>query len=319
MPLEISLASCMDKEFGLSTIRFDDQVVIVTGAGGGLGREHALLLAERGASVVINDLGGSVHGGGAEHAPADRVVEEITAAGGKAVANYHSVATPEGGKAIVASTVEAFGRLDALVHNAGILRDKSILKLEPADIESVLDVHLKGAFWLCQPAFAVMKEQAYGRIVLTSSASGLFGNFGQANYGAAKTGLIGLMRVLSIEGARYGIQINCVSPAARTRMTEELLGPLAEHLSPEHVAPMVAYLCSSQCDFTSEIITAGGGRFARVFLGLAPGWYGGAEPVSLEELASHMSTIFDPTGFTIPETSLDEAQILLDILGVKPA
>jgi NAD(P)-dependent dehydrogenase (short-subunit alcohol dehydrogenase family) len=301
----------------LSTIRFDNQVVIVTGAGGGLGREHALLLASRGASVVVNDLGGSVHGAGAGHAAADQVVAEITAAGGKALANYDSVATPEGGKAIVASAISAFGRLDALVHNAGILRDKSILKLEVADIENVLDVHLKGAFWLCQPAFAVMKEQAYGRIVLTSSASGLFGNFGQANYGAAKTGLIGLMRVLSIEGARYGIQVNCVSPAARTRMTEELLGPLAEHLSPAHVAPLVAFLCSRDCSFTSEIITAGGGRFARVFLGLAQGWYGGAEPVSPEDLAAHMDTIMDPNGFLVPKTSLDEAQVLLDILGVK--
>ncbi len=301
----------------MNEIRFDGQVVVVTGAGGGLGREHALLLAKRGASVVVNDLGGNVHGAGAGHAPADQVVAEITAAGGKAVANYDSVATPEGGKAIVASAVEAFGRLDALVHNAGILRDKSILKLEQADIEDVLDVHLKGAFWLCQPAFAVMKEQGYGRIVLTSSASGLFGNFGQSNYGAAKTGLVGLMRVLSIEGARYGIQVNCVSPAARTRMTEELLGPLAEHLAPAHVAPLVAFLCSRDCDFTSEIITAGGGRFARVFLGLAPGWYGGAEPVSPEEVAGHMEQILDPAGFTVPRTSLDEAQILLDILGVK--
>lgn len=301
----------------MSTIRFDKQVVIVTGAGGGLGREHALLMASRGASVVVNDLGGNVHGAGAGNAAADQVVAEITAAGGTAVANYDSVATPEGGKAIVAAAIGAFGRLDALVHNAGILRDKSILKLEPSDIENVLDVHLKGAFWLCQPAFAVMKEQAYGRIVLTSSASGLFGNFGQSNYGAAKTGLIGLMRVLSIEGARYGIQVNCVSPAARTRMTEELLGPLAEHLSPAHVAPLVAYLCSRDCDFTSEIITAGGGRFARVFLGLAPGWYGGATPASPEAVADHMNQIFDPDGFTIPKTSLDEAQILLDILGVK--
>lgn len=301
----------------MSTIRFDDQVVIVTGAGGGLGREHALLLAARGAKVVVNDLGGSVHGAGAGNAPADQVVAEIITAGGEAVANYDSVATPEGGKAIIASAIQAFGRLDALVHNAGILRDKSILKLEPEDIENVLDVHLKGAFWLCQPAFAVMKEQAYGRIVLTSSASGLFGNFGQSNYGAAKTGLIGLMRVLSIEGARYGIQVNCVSPAARTRMTEELLGPLAEHLSPAHVAPLVAYLCSRDCDFTSEIITAGGGRFARVFLGLAPGWYGGAEPVEPEAVAEHIDSIFNPTGFTVPKTSLDEAQILLDILGVS--
>jgi len=301
----------------VSTIRFDGQVVIVTGAGGGLGREHALLMASRGASVVVNDLGGNVHGGGAGSAPADQVVAEIIAAGGKAVANYDSVATQDGGKAIVASAINAFGRLDALVHNAGILRDKSFLKLEKADIESVLDVHLKGAFWLCQPAFAVMKEQAYGRIVLTSSASGLFGNFGQANYGAAKTGLIGLMRVLSVEGARYGIQVNCVSPAARTRMTEDLLGPLAEHLSVAHVAPLVALLCSRDCNFTSEIITAGGGRFARVFLGLARGWYSGPVPASPEELAAHMAEIMDTNDFLVPKSSLEEAQVMLDILGVK--
>ncbi len=302
----------------MSTIRFDNQVVIVTGAGGGLGREHALLMAKRGARVVVNDLGGSVHGEGGGQAPADQVVKEITAAGGTAIANYDSVATPEGGKAIVAAAITAFGRLDALVHNAGILRDKSLLKLEVEDIENVFDVHLKGAFWLCQPAFAAMKEQAYGRIVLTSSSSGLFGNFGQANYGAAKAGLVGLMRVLSIEGARYGIQINCVSPAARTRMTEELLGPLAEHLSPAHVAPLVAYLCSRDCELTSEIISAGGGRFARVFLGLAPGWYGGSEPVTPEVLASHLGTVLDTDGFTIPKSGMEEAQILLEILGFNP-
>jgi len=300
----------------VKTIRFDDQVVIVTGAGGGLGREYALLMAARGAKVVVNDLGGNVHGAGDGHEPADKVVAEIQDVGGTAVANYDSVATPEGGKAIVASAMQAFGQVDALVHNAGILRDKSFLKLETADIEDVLDVHLKAAFWLCQPAFAAMKEQGYGRFVLTTSASGIFGNFGQANYGAAKTGLLGLMRVLSIEGARYGIRANCVSPSARTRMTEELLGPLASHLSPEHVAPLVAYLCSRDCDFTSEIISAGGGRFARVFLGLAPGWYGGSDPVSPEVLAAHIADILNPADYTVPRTSMDEAEVLLATLNL---
>lgn len=300
----------------VKTIRFDEQVVIITGAGGGLGREYARLMASRGAKVVVNDLGGSVHGAGDGHGPADGVVAEIQRAGGVAIASYDSVASPEGGQAIIATAMQAFGRIDALVHNAGILRDKSFLKLEAADVEDVLDVHLKAAFWLCQPAFAVMKAQGYGRFVLTTSASGIFGNFGQANYGAAKTGLIGLMRVLSIEGARYGIRANCVSPSARTRMTEELLGPLAKHLAPEHVAPLVAYLCSSDCDFTSEIISAGGGRFARVFLGLAPGWYGGSEPVSMENLAAHMTDILDPNGYTIPRTSMDEAEVLLATLNL---
>lgn len=299
-----------------NTIRFDEQVVIVTGAGGGLGREYSRLMAARGAKVVVNDLGGNVHGIGDGHGPADKVVAEIQDAGGTAIASYDSVATPEGGKAIVASALQAFGRVDALVHNAGILRDKSFLKLETADIEDVLDVHLKAAFWLCQPAFAAMKEHGYGRFVLTTSASGVFGNFGQANYGAAKTGLLGLMRVLSIEGARYGILANCVSPSARTRMTEELLGPLATHLTPEHVAPLVAYLCSRDCEFTSEVISAGGGRFARVFLGLAPGWYGGSKPVSPENLADHIADILNPDKFTIPRTSMDEAEILLATLNL---
>lgn len=300
----------------LNRIRFDEQTVVITGAGGGLGREYALLMAARGANVVVNDLGGSVHGAGDGHGPADQVVTEIQQAGGTAVASYDSVATPEGGQAIVATALQSFGRVDALVHNAGILRDKSFLKLETADVEDVLDVHLKAAFWVCQPAFAAMKEQGYGRFVLTTSSSGLFGNFGQSNYGAAKTGLLGLMRVLSVEGARYGIQANCVSPTARTRMTEELLGPLAEHLAPEHVAPLVAYLCSRNCDFTSEIISAGGGRFARVFLGLAPGWYGGSAAVTPEDVAAHMPDIFNPDAFTIPGTSLDEAEVLLAALNL---
>jgi len=301
-----------------SDIRFDGQAVIITGAGAGLGRAYALLFAERGAKVLVNDLGGDVHGLGDGHGPADQVVREIVAAGGTAVANYDSVATPQGGKAIVAAALQHFGRVDVLVHNAGILRDKSFPKLAPADIRDVMDVHLNAAFWVGQPAFEAMKEQEYGRIVFTSSSSGLFGNFGQANYGAAKTGLIGLMRVLSIEGARYGIRVNCVAPAARTRMTEELLGPLTERLDPGHVAPLVAYLGSSQCDLTSEIYSAGGGRFARVFLGLAPGWYSPGDPVAPEAIAQHISTIRNTDGFKIPQTGMDEIEIVLEAFGMKP-
>ncbi len=299
-------------------IRFDQQVVIITGAGGGLGRDYAHLLAARGASVVVNDLGGDISGSGDGHGPADKVVSEIEAIGGKAVASYDSVATPQGGKAIVDTALQAFGRLDVLVHNAGILRDKSFLKLAAGDIQNVFDVHLNAAFWVGQPAFEVMKEQEYGRIVFTTSASGLFGNFGQANYGAAKTGLVGLMRVLSIEGARYGIHVNCVSPVARTRMTEDLLGSLAERLDPAHVASLLAYLCSRQCEFTSEILSAGGGRFARVFLGLTPGWYGGEDPVSPEEVAVRMETIMDTGGFKVPRTGTDEAEIMLAMLNSSP-
>jgi NAD(P)-dependent dehydrogenase (short-subunit alcohol dehydrogenase family) len=301
------------------SIHFDGQAVIVTGAGAGLGRAYARLLAARGASVVVNDFGGNVHGLGNGVGPADEVVSEIRAAGGIAIANYDSVATPEGGKAIVATALQHFGRIDALVHNAGILRDKSFLKLTPADVRDVMDVHLNAAFWVGQPAFEAMRSQEYGRIVLTSSASGLFGNFGQANYGAAKTGLLGLMRILSIEGARYGIHVNCVAPAARTRMTEELLGPLADRLDPEHVAPLVAWLCSSNCELTSEIISAGGGRFARVFIGLAQGWYGGIDPVSPEAVASHMESILDTGGFILPRTGMDELEVMLKSFGLKPS
>ena len=299
-----------------NAIHFDDQAAIVTGAGGGLGRAYAHLLAARGAKVVVNDPGGDVHGSGSDPSPADSVVAEIQAAGGEAVASYDSVATPEGGAAIVATAMESFGRVDAVIHNAGILRDRSFLKLESEDLELVLNVHLKGAFFVGQPAFRVMKGQGYGRIVFTTSASGLFGTFGQSNYGAAKTGLLGLMRVLSVEGAAHGIQINCVAPSARTRMTEELLGPLSEQLDPRHVAPLVAFLCSRQCDCTSEVFSAGGGRFARVFLGLTRGWYSGGDVCTVEQLADHMGAIMASEGFTVPRTGMDELEIMLATFGV---
>ncbi len=299
-------------------IRFDDQVVIVTGAGAGLGRAYALLFAERGARVVVNDLGGNVHGQGGSTNSADQVVSEINAAGGIAVASYDSVVTPEGGVSIIDTAVQHYGRVDVLIHNAGILRDKSFLKLEEDDVRDVMDVHLNAAFWVCQPAFELMKQQNFGRIAFTTSASGLFGNFGQANYGAAKTGLIGLMRVLSIEGARYDIKVNCVAPSARTRMTEDLLGPLTERLDPRHVAPLIAYLCSRQCEFSSEIFSAGGGRFARVFLGLGPGWYSGGEIVEPETVAEHIDSIRNVDNYIIPKTGNEELEILLSTLGIKP-
>lgn len=299
------------------SISFENQVVVITGAGGGLGRSYAHLLATRGANVVVNDPGADVHGSGEDPSPADNVVAEIKQAGGQAVANYNSVANPAGGAAIVATAMEHYGRIDALIHNAGILRDKSFAKLTSEDIDLVLDVHLKGAFFVGQPAFKIMKEQGYGRMVFTTSASGLFGNFGQANYGAAKTGLIGLMRVLTAEGASHGIHVNCVAPSARTRMTEELLGNLSEQLDPNHVAPLVAYLCSSQCELTSEVFSAGGGRFARVFLGLTPGWYSGGEVCSIEQLAESMDDIMATEDFSIPRTGMDELEIMLATFGVS--
>src|SRR4030095_5843529 len=206
-----------------SDIRFDGRVAVITGAGGGLGKTYALELARRGASVVVNDLGGSSDGRGGSSSMADATVKEIMEAGGKAVANYDSVATPEGGKAIVQTALDNFGKVDILVNNAGILRDKSFLKLEPQDLEAILDVHLKGAFFVTLPAFAAMKENIYDRIVIASSGAGIFGNFGQSNYGAAKMGLVGLMNVLAVEGAKNNIKVNTIAPIAKTRLTEQLL------------------------------------------------------------------------------------------------
>jgi NAD(P)-dependent dehydrogenase (short-subunit alcohol dehydrogenase family) len=193
---------------------FDGRVCIITGAGGGLGRSHALELARRGGSILVNDLGGSVNGTGSSSSAAQRVVDEITSVGGHAVANHDSVATSEGGNAIVQAALDAFGRVDVLVNNAGILRDQAFHKMDPTAMDAVVDVHLKGALYVSQPAFRLMREQGYGRIVNTSSASGLFGNFGQANYGAAKAGLAGLTRVLALEGAGHGIKVNAIAPIA---------------------------------------------------------------------------------------------------------
>jgi NAD(P)-dependent dehydrogenase (short-subunit alcohol dehydrogenase family) len=247
-------------------LRFDGRVAIITGAGGGLGRSHALELARRGAQVLVNDLGGSVDGSGASASAAQLVVDEITSAGGVAAANHDSVATAEGGQAIVQAALDAFGRIDIVVNNAGILRDKAFHKMDASMIDPVIDVHLKGAFYISQPAFTLMREQGYGRIINTSSASGLFGNFGQANYGAAKAGLAGLTRVLAIEGATKGIKVNAIAPIAATRMTEDILGELAAKVSPETVTPLVAYLAHEDCAVTGNIYSVAGGRIARIFM-----------------------------------------------------
>lgn len=295
----------------MSDIRFDGRVAVITGAGGGLGKTYALELARRGASIVVNDLGGKSDGTGASHTMAEQVVAEIQKLGGKAVPNYDSVATPEGGEAIIRTAIDSFGRVDVVVNNAGILRDKTFAKLTPEELGLVLDVHLKGAFFVSQPAFRAMKDQGYGRFVFTSSGAGIFGNFGQTNYGAAKMGLVGLMHVLAVEGAKYNIRSNAIAPTARTRMTEELLGPLAPLLEPETVTPLVVYLCSEACEVNHEIYSVGGGRFARVFLGLTPGWIAdrGAK-VSAEDIASHLAAIRDPNGYVIPDSIADELRIL---------
>lgn len=295
----------------MSDITFDGRVAIVTGAGGGLGRTYALELARRGARVVVNDLGGSVDGVGSSESAAAKVVAEIEEAGGEAIANYDSVSTEEGGKSIVQAAMDAFGQVDIVVNNAGILRDKSLSKMTMEEVEAVLDVHLKGAFHVSLPAFQVMRENNYGRFVFTSSASGLFGNFGQSNYGAAKAGLVGLSNVLAIEGAKYGILSNAIAPIARTRMTEDLLGPLAEHVEPELVTPLVVYLCSEANQFTHQIFTAGGGRYARVFIGTNPGWFAGKGVVpSVEDIAANMDAIRDISDYIIPESNTDEIILL---------
>jgi NAD(P)-dependent dehydrogenase (short-subunit alcohol dehydrogenase family) len=293
----------------MTEIGFDGRVAIVTGAGGGLGRTYALELARRGARVVVNDLGGSMDGRGGGSSMADAVVKEITEAGGQAAASYDSVATVEGGEAIVATAVDRFGKVDIVINNAGILRDKTFVKLAAEDLESVLDVHLKGAFFVTQPAFRLMKENGYGRLLFTSSTSGLLGNFGQTNYGAAKAGLLGLSNVLALEGAKYGITSNVIAPTARTRLTEDLLGPMAEKLAPECVTPLVLYLVSEACEVTHEIYTAGGGRYARIFVGLNDGWVKGAgEPATLEEVAANFASIRDPEGYVIPTSTADDLQ-----------
>ena len=256
-----------DQNPSSQSIRFDDQVAIVTGAGGGLGRAYAIALAQRGARVVVNDIGSARDGTGNSHDAADVVVAEILATGGHAVANYDSVATPEGGERIVQTALQHFGHVDILVNNAGILRDKTFAKLTPEMWEPVVSVHLNGAYYVTRPAFLAMREQNYGRIVFITSATGFFGNFGQANYGAAKMGLVGFMNCLKVEGEKYNIQVNCVAPLALTRMNEEVI-PAEWHdaLKPECVAPLVLYLCARECPVSGRIYNAGMGCFSRTAL-----------------------------------------------------
>ncbi|WP_319448016.1 MULTISPECIES: SDR family NAD(P)-dependent oxidoreductase [unclassified Mycobacterium] len=281
----------------MSTLSFEGRVVVVTGAGGGLGRCHALEFARRGAQVVVNDVGASVDGTSETPSAAQAVVDEIVASGGAAAANTDSVATPDGGRAIIATAVEAFGRVDVLVNNAGILRDAAFKNMTAEQVDAVIDVHLRGAFHVTSAVWPVMREQNYGRIVMTTSGSGLFGTFGQANYGAAKTGLVGLMNVLAIEGQRNGILVNAISPIARTRMTENTMADLVKDASPEQVTPVVVFLGHEQCDRTAHIYRVGGAHVSRVFLAETAGI---DEPgLTAESMAANIERIDDPTQFTI--------------------
>ncbi|MFC5750988.1 SDR family NAD(P)-dependent oxidoreductase [Actinomadura rugatobispora] len=284
----------------MSDIRLDGRVAIVTGAGRGLGREHALLLAARGASVVVNDVGGALDGDGRESSPAEEVVAEIRKAGGTAVANGTDVSTPESAAEIVEQAVAEFGRLDVLVNNAGILRDRSMAKITPAEVDRVLQVHLGGTIWMSKAAWPVFTAQRHGRIINTTSAAGLFGNFGQTNYAAAKAGIVGVTKSLALEGARYGVAVNAIEPGARTRMTEDLLGDLAGSLSPALVAPLVLWLAADECEATGEVYNVGGGRVARVLVAQTPGLF--SRDITPEEIRDNWDRVND----------LDTARVLLD-------
>jgi len=317
----------------MGELGYDGKVAIITGAGGGLGREHAMLLASRGAQVVVNDLGGSVTGEGGDEGRAHLAAREIEDRGGIAVADTNNVATPEGGEAIVRTAMDAFGRVDIVINNAGILRDRTFHNLTADLLMPVLDVHLKGAFYVTRPAWLQMREQGYGRvlnttsnsghyalthaacaywkerggpghIVCTASTSGLLGNFGQSNYGAAKMGLVGFTRVLAAEGAKYNIRVNAIAPVARTRMTEDILGALADRLDPALVSPMAAWLVHEDCPVTGEIYSAAGGRMARFFIGLTEGYYN--PDLTLEDVRDHFEQIRDERGYHVPAGPADE-------------
>ena len=281
----------------MADIRFDGKVAIVTGSGGGLGRQHALELARRGARVVVNDLGGSVDGSGGGSEAAHAVVDEIKAFGGEAIANGSSVTDDAGVALMVKHAMDAWGRIDILVANAGVLRDKTFAKMEIADFEFVLNVHLMGTVKPAKAIWEIMRTQNYGRIVCTTSSSGLYGNFGQSNYGAAKLGIIGLMNTLKLEGQKNNIHVNAVSPVAATRMTENLGMPpeIFERLKPEYVTPGVVFLCSEEAP-TGCIMTAGAGAFALARIVETEGVYLGEGGLSVEEVRDNWTKITDPTG-----------------------
>jgi NAD(P)-dependent dehydrogenase (short-subunit alcohol dehydrogenase family) len=307
----------------MTQLRFDDQVAIVTGAGRGLGREHALLLAERGARIVVNDLGSSVTGGGTDSSAAESTVAEIRAKGGDAIANTDSVATADGGAAIVQAAMDAWGRVDVLVNNAGFVDEANFDDMTADRFEPLLDVHLKGAFFVTRPAWKVMRERGYGRIVNTTSAAGILGNARMSNYGSAKTGLIGFTRVLAAEGVELGIKVNAIAPIANTRMleqsmasvaeladadalamAEEVMQPFFDKIDPALVAPVVAFLAHDSCPVTGEFYTVGAGQVSRFFIGRTRGYHNSA--LTMEDMAANLDAIRDETGYTVPAGPGDE-------------
>ena len=280
----------------MADIRFDGKVAIVTGAGGGLGRQHALELARRGAKVVVNDLGGSVDGSGGSSDAALKVVEEIKAFGGDAIANGSSVTDDAGVAKMAQDAMDHWGRIDILIANAGVLRDKSFSKMEMPDFDFVMNVHLMGTVKTAKAVWEIMKAQNYGRIVVTTSSSGLYGNFGQANYGAAKLAIIGFMNTLKIEGQKNNIHVNAIAPVAATRMTENLMPPaILERLKPEYVTPGVVFLASEDAP-SGVILTAGAGAFAVARIVETEGVYLGEGGLSVEEVRDNWAKITDPAG-----------------------
>jgi NAD(P)-dependent dehydrogenase (short-subunit alcohol dehydrogenase family) len=310
------------------TIDFDGQVAVVTGAGRGLGRLYALELARRGAQVVVNDVGASsMHGGDEDRSVADEVVAEIRAGGGEAVASYESVDQVEGGVAIVQTALDAFGRVDAVISNAGIYEMASLTDIEPQRWRAMLGVHLDGGFYLAQPAMRAMKSQGYGRFVFISSQMGAFGQHQNAAYAAAKGGLIALSNVIALEGERHGIRSNTVLPIGRTRMLEESAGErqfteleekFFERIEPERVVPIAVFLASRACTVSHHNVSAGAGRYARAFMGLTEGWLsdGSAPPATVEEVAAHYAEIADTSSFTVPMSAWDEITDLCRRLGI---
>lgn len=310
----------------MAELRFDGRVAIITGAGNGLGKDYALELARRGAKVVVNDLGGSGSGQGASHSAADVVVEEICDAGGEAVANYASVATRAGGEAIVQTALDAFGKVDICINNAGFLRNNRFEDLSDTQIDSILDVHLKGAFYVAQPAYRVMRQNGYGRFLFTGSASAMFGHAWQANYAAAKGGLMGLSHIVAIEGSAYGIKSNLLLPTAQSRLAQEMdagfmeipafvdavqsadYAASADRVEVPFNTPLVVYLVSEQCTSTHGIFSANSGRYSQVRICAADGWVApmGTTPPSAEDIATHFDEICDVTVYHEPLTVYDE-------------
>lgn len=277
----------------MEQIRFDEKVAVITGAGGGLGKAYALLLASRGAKVVVNDLGGSFDGSGSDSTPAQQVVDEIKSAGGEAIANYDSVAEYKSAQKIIDTALDTYGKVDILINNAGILRDKSLVKMELDDYRMIMSVHLDGTFFCTKAAFPSMKEQKYGRIVSTASAAGLYGNFGQTNYGAAKMGITGFMNCVAQEGGRYNINANTIVPTAGTRLTFTVMPEdVISKVKPEFVAPMVAWLCSEDCAESGKIFSAGAGYFARAAMVEGAGvTFGVEKEITVEMLVDKMDQV----------------------------